>query len=64
VTKPRRQTSAETVTEFAYRLVRPAFAGNAVEATARRHGTDLQLAVGTDHAGPSLTATATLGPPR
>ena len=58
---PRRHT-AEPVVNCAYRLVRPAFAGAVVEATARRTGADLDLTVGTQHAGPSLTATATLGP--
>jgi 3-methylfumaryl-CoA hydratase len=57
---PRRHTP-EPVTEFAYRLVRPAFAGDVVEATARRTGADLDLTVGVRQAGPSLTATATLG---
>jgi 3-methylfumaryl-CoA hydratase len=57
---PRRNAPAQTVTEFAYRLVRPAFAGAVIEATARRHGSDLDLAVGVPQASPSLTATATL----
>ena len=56
---PRRH-APEPVTEFAYRLVRPAFAGAVVEATARRTGTSLDLAVGAVQAGPSLTATATM----
>ena len=59
---PRRQAPTETVTEFAYRLVRPAFAGAVVKATARRTGTSLDLAVGVVQAGPSLTATATKEP--
>ena len=59
---PRRQAPTEIVTEFAYRLIRPAFAGAVIEATARRHGADLDLAVGAEQAGPSLTATATLAP--
>ena len=61
---PRTQTPTETVTGFAYRLLRPAFAGAVIEATARRHGAHLDLAVGAVQAGPSLTATATLAPPR
>ena len=59
---PRTQTPTETVTTFAYRLLRPAFAGTVIEATARRHGAELDLAVTAEQAGPSLTATATLGP--
>ena len=56
---PRRH-APEPVTEFAYRLIRPAFAGAVVEATARRTGASLDLAVGVVQAGPSLTATATM----
>jgi hypothetical protein len=48
--------------ELAYRLIRPAFAGALVEATAHRHGVDLDLAIGAGQAGPSLAATATLRP--
>ena len=59
---PRRHAPTEVVTEFAYRLVRPAFAGATIEATARRRGHQLELAVGAQQSGPSLTATATLGP--
>jgi 3-methylfumaryl-CoA hydratase len=59
---PRRHAPTETVTEFAYRLIRPAFAGTVIEATGRRHGAELDLAVGAEQAGASLTATATLGP--
>jgi 3-methylfumaryl-CoA hydratase len=60
---PRRHAPTETVTEFAYRLVRPAFAGAVIEATGHRHGAEVDLAVGAEHGGPSLTATATLGSP-
>ena len=56
---PRRH-APKPVTEFAYRLVRPAFAGAVVEATARRTGACIDLAVGVVQAGPSLTATATM----
>ena len=59
---PRRHAPTETVTEFAYRLVQPAFAGAVIESTAHRHGAGLDLAVGAERAGPSLTATATLHP--
>jgi 3-methylfumaryl-CoA hydratase len=59
---PRRRAPAETLTGFAYRLIRPAFAGAVIEATARRHGTELDLAVGAEQATSSLTATATLAP--
>ena len=59
---PRRHAPTETVTEFAYRLVRPAFAGVVIEATAHRTGAGLDLAVGAEQAGPSLVATAALGP--
>jgi 3-methylfumaryl-CoA hydratase len=59
---PRRHAPTEAVTDFAYRLVRPAFVGAAIEASAHRRGADLDLAVGTEQAGPSLTATAALGP--
>jgi 3-methylfumaryl-CoA hydratase len=57
---PRRQAPTQTVTGFAYRLVRPAFAGAVIEATARRHGAELDLVVGAGHAG----TTKVLGPPR
>ncbi len=56
---PRRH-APEPVAEFAYRLIKPAFAGAVVEATARRTGSSLDLAVGVVQAGPSLTATATM----
>ena len=59
---PRRHAPTEVVTEFAYRLVRPAFAGATIEATARRRGNELELAVGAQGSGRSLTATATLAP--
>ena len=59
---PRRHSPTETVTAFAYRLVRPAFAGAVIEATADRHGDGLDLVVGAEHAGPSRPATATLRP--
>jgi 3-methylfumaryl-CoA hydratase len=49
------------VTEFAYRLVRPAFVPSRIEATATLDGHRLDLAVGAVGVGPSLTATATLG---
>ena len=56
---PRRH-APEPITEFAYRLIQPAYAGAVVEATARRTGASLDLAVGVVQAGPSLTATATM----
>jgi 3-methylfumaryl-CoA hydratase len=59
---PRREAPTEIVTEFAYRLVRPAFAGAVIEASAHRIGAGLDLAVGAQQSSPSLTATATLGP--
>jgi 3-methylfumaryl-CoA hydratase len=59
---PRRHAPAESVTEFAYRLVRPAFGGAVIEASGHRHGAEVDLAVGAEQGGPSLTATATLGP--
>ena len=59
---PRRNAPTQMVTEFAYRLVRPAFVGAVIEATGNRRGPDLELAVGAELAGPSLTATAALGP--
>lgn len=55
---PRRR--AETVGEFAYRLVAPTFAGDVLEATGERHGRDVALSVGGAQDGPFLTATATL----
>jgi 3-methylfumaryl-CoA hydratase len=58
---PRLHAPTQTVTEFAYRLVRPATAPARIEATARRDGSALELSVGAEGAGPSLTATATLG---
>jgi 3-methylfumaryl-CoA hydratase len=60
---PRRHAPTMAVTEFAYRLVRPAFAPARIEAGARRDGTALDLRVGAEGAGASLTATATLGAP-
>jgi 3-methylfumaryl-CoA hydratase len=59
---PRRHAPTQTVTEFAYRLIRPAFGGAVVEASARRDATALHLTVGALENGPSLTATATLSP--
>ena len=59
---PRRHAPTETVTEFAYRLVRPAFAGAVIEAAAHRHGIEVDLAVGARQGGRLLTATATLHP--
>jgi|SRR5215207_6495603 len=59
---PRLNAPTETVTEFAYRLVRPAFAPARIEAAARRHGSELELVVGAEGASPSLTATATVAP--
>jgi 3-methylfumaryl-CoA hydratase len=59
---PRRHAPAETVGEFAYRLVRPAFAGAVIQATGHRHGPEVALAVGAERGGSSLTATATLRP--
>jgi 3-methylfumaryl-CoA hydratase len=59
---PRRHAPTETVTEFGYRLVRPAFAGAVIEASGHRHGAEVDLAVGAEQGGPSLTANATLGP--
>jgi 3-methylfumaryl-CoA hydratase len=60
---PRRQAPGETVTDFAYRLVRPAFAPARIEAAGRRTGSAVELRVGAEGAGPSLTATATLAAP-
>jgi 3-methylfumaryl-CoA hydratase len=60
---PRRNAPAQHVTGFAYRLIRPAFTGDVVEATARRNDTALDLAVGVRGTGQSLTATATLERP-
>jgi len=57
---PRLYTPTETVTEFAYRLVRPAFVPSSIEAAGRRNGSAVELVVGAEAAGPSLTATATL----
>ena len=59
---PRRHAPGETVTEFAYRLVRPAFAGAVIEATADRDGSAVDIVVGARGAGASLTATAILAP--
>jgi 3-methylfumaryl-CoA hydratase len=57
---PRLHAPAQVVTEFAYRLVRPAIAPARIEATARRDGAVLDLRVGAEGVDPSLTATATL----
>jgi 3-methylfumaryl-CoA hydratase len=57
---PRRHAPAETVTAFAYRLVRPAFVPSAIESLGRRTGSAVALQVGVPGAGPSLTATASL----
>jgi 3-methylfumaryl-CoA hydratase len=57
---PRRNAPGQTLGDFAYRLVRPAFSGDVIDATARRSGSALDLAVGAVQGGTSLTATATL----
>jgi 3-methylfumaryl-CoA hydratase len=57
---PRVHASARPVSEFAYRLVRPAFVPAEIEATATVDGTRLDIAVGAVGVGPSLTATAVL----
>lgn len=48
------------LTTFDYRLVRPSFAPARITATAVAHGSTWELAAGTEHSVPSLTATATL----
>jgi 3-methylfumaryl-CoA hydratase len=57
---PRRHAPDATVTAFAYRLLRPAFVPAAIESRGRRDGSTVELEVGVEGAGPSLTATATL----
>ena len=62
---PRRHAPTQAVTDFAYRLVSPAFAGAVVEATARRDGTTLDLAVGvvSSRAVPHRNRDPRAGPP-
>ncbi|TQM11784.1 FAS1-like dehydratase domain-containing protein [Pseudonocardia kunmingensis] len=57
---PRVHAPGAAVTEFTYRLVRPAFVPADVEATATVDGPRLDIAVGAVGVGPSLTATAVL----
>jgi 3-methylfumaryl-CoA hydratase len=61
---PRLNAPERVVTEFAYRLVRPAFVPSDIESTALLDGDRLEMAVGTAGAAPSLTSTAALTPLR
>ncbi len=59
---PRRHAPDRSVTSFAHRLVRPAYAGTAVRATGRPDGDGFALSAGAVDGPASVTGTVTLGP--
>ncbi|MGY1701191.1 hypothetical protein [Geodermatophilus sp. SYSU D00766] len=60
---PRRHAPDRSVTSFAHRLVRPAYAGTPVRATGRFDGDRVELSAAATGAPASATGTATLGAP-
>ena len=59
---PRRHAPDRSVTSFSHRLVRPAYAGPPVRATARPDGDQWELVAAADGAPASATGTVTLAP--
>jgi 3-methylfumaryl-CoA hydratase len=58
---PRRHAPHRLVRSFEYRLVRPAFVPSRVVSVGRVHGAEVDVVVGAQGAGPSLTAKVGLG---